>query len=502
MALLKKNNYTVHVVAAYSSIATLVTERKTEKTDAYSAIGLVFSPLISLVPMMSLGNGQCQLIKLNGIKWKTELETTCIGLEKYNPYELTEELKDVREAIILESGQDKGDFLKEEDNQGIGEIKTITESACAALEPDDPTLLHKMDFVLKLCKGKIASAEEKVEKRLNIKPMVTQSKGGSEFFRGHVNDLQSQSNREPSRFEFYIKSIHTHEVAFWKSHFGGSDESEMPEGYLVPFVSVWKDGLTWGMQPSAGVYGQEGRLYDIKGVPTMRYFRYGGVLRDPNWIADWGHKTGNSASLGVEVSKWLKMIPLLVNDMATLERANAVDYSILMTVYKNAKTADMDPSSVGKEVWPAYQSEKGEVHGLLIGGLIDYLENTTSMRAGRPDASEDVTVAIHKSPGVYACRMLLFVTTQMLSPCVWEAEAACAKAGRVSSLGDDPCRKPTKCVTDFSVALDKLFPGIVAKVNPRNHEVSACAKWDDHWTSISNATEVLVEFVKRKLDVY
>jgi len=257
---------------------------------------------------------------------------------------------------------------------------------------------------------------------------------------------------------------------------------------------VWQAyGKTWGLEANAiegnsdSVHDVESILYDIKGVPVLRYFKYSGMRRDPNWIADYSSKDATQANLGIPHERWSHLLTSLAGDLTRLIQIGSLDYSLLVGIFDRPSVHGRR-TAMGKATWWARDYTNGKTLEMVAGGIVDYLENATSYRDGRHvPVNDDINRALVKSPGVYACRLLFFVATQMLAPCRWPQD----EGGAYPDKGD--------CLFDFAPAIEEYFGGsgegvLDEFVAEYSFMPQGCINFDTNGKSIAAAVEGLVKY--------
>lgn len=463
VAMLKIAGYIVNVVSIYAPKVD-VTERGMDRADKEGKYftSTFDTPVAAFVPVMSMATGSCQFVNNAVSPWKISGPFACANQNEYNPFNAMPVLLDGLTDVLNVSGMTGEELQAAQETSNISDASFVAKSICthaASLCPEGhaPTL----------------------------RSLTVNSVGGAEMFFGNVTGGTSSK-------EIIVKSLREYEEDFWRTHFEALGAGS---GHIVPYKAVWSDfGIVWSVQPNCLLPG--GEVYDIKGVPSLRYFRKTGNGRDPNWVADFSMSREPQASVGISQGVYTEQIPKLAADIDALSKANAIDYSALVGIYDTSRAAGpQGRSAAGKAAWPIYSFGKEKVKAMVFGGLIDYLENTTKLRPDRGELGDFMGGALHKSPGVYGCRLFFFVATQMLAPCHWPSEAECSSSGTLGGA----CIKPTACVTDFKEVLEEVFRPHEATVNPRNFEVTACEHWDETGSSLEEASAKLLAHVKRKL---
>lgn len=506
MNMLKKDGYEVHVIGNIESWTTLMESSVEQGTglEFRSDAKLAFAKtLATITPMIAMATGRCEVMDMTRVRdWRPPLlfngESTfsqpCAGMDAYEPYTLPDQLATLDQELLAMADLSENQFEKAQAAQGVRDVDIMRQRLCEHVFIQG--LSQKM-VLRPFCMNGPAS--------IRLESLGTQSKGGSSLFTGYrMAPHYDLGDDLPVPFNFVVKSIHRHELDSFRAYFTPATSAS---GYLTPFLAVWQDfGMNWGLMPDCLDTSMTGTTYDIKGVPTLRYFRYHGILRDPNWIADFSDKANDGNSqIGIAQDKYMDLMTRLASDLGQLEATAAVDYSLLVSVFDKVVESPpqgLGPTSMRKDVWPAIDFRKGgSLMGFLAGGIIDYLENTTSLRKDRPQVARDMSVTLHSSPGVYACRLLLFVATQMLAPCQWDSATQCARSGTFMGAGarqsaQDGCRRPQICVKYWDPLYASLFGEDSETVMARTRELSGCANWDKNHKSIREAIPILQDYVK------
>jgi hypothetical protein len=212
------------------------------------------------------------------------------------------------------------------------------------------------------------------------------------------------------------------------------------------------------------------------------------MRRDPNWIADYSSKDASETNLGIPHERWSHMLTSFSRDLTRLIQIGSIDYSLLVGIF-DRPTEHGRRTTLGKASWWARDYTNKKTLEIVAGGIVDYLENATSFREGR-NVGEDIKRALVKSPGVYACRMLYFVFTQMLAPCRWPVDKDYPDKG--------------DCVFDFAEAIQEYFGGsgegvLEEFVAGYNFLPQGCANFDANGKSIEDAAAGLVKFVDKNI---
>ncbi|CAK0864972.1 unnamed protein product [Prorocentrum cordatum] len=294
-----------------------------------------------------------------------------------------------------------------------------------------------------------------------------------------------------------IESLHRKSVEFWMERFAGSPIRRA--SYLVPLGAAWQAfNKTWGI--SASVYLDVATLemyktlyiptfcrkYEIKGVPAFRYLRSGGaagVYGDANWVAHFVSKDGKTASVGVAQEHWDKLVTQLAEDLDLLRSTGSVGYSMLVSVFEDVQPDPDAQNPLGKRAWQAFNFETQDLEVVLFGGIVDYLQTAEIARLEGRVVGTDIGSELVESPGVYACRLLLFISTHMLAPCKWPKSDS----------------KPKSCVKDWTEAFHGIF---------KSEETSAgstflpqiCERFDGGPADLKRIAAGLIMHVDEKLD--
>ncbi|CAK0853940.1 unnamed protein product, partial [Prorocentrum cordatum] len=226
--------------------------------------------------------------------------------------------------------------------------------------------------------------------------------------------------RGPLQHDLYFKPLTEGQkdnfLNFWK-------EKELKErSYMIPLVAiVEKDGQAWGVEPSPYLdTGKKGKTYGIRGEGHGE------------WEFDF-----DTGPVKMTMEHWEKMTIRLSEDVSNLLQHSNSQYKMQVTVLGEEETTKQ--SSLGKHVW-SVKDGKGDSHGLLFGGVTDYLASP------RPDEDNK------KDDAIRACKFFLYISTQMVTPC------------RSAHDGDDP--SPTDdCIKHF----DGLFKEILGSTLPEKN---------------------------------
>lgn len=519
---LRDKGYSVHVVGLFADATAALAQRAVglrHVGDAYRQTYI--DSLVGIVPAMAGHTGSCQLIDVTGAlrhgfvagKLAQLLKRPCPHIPFYNPWEMDRDFLDAEEKMFAIVNVDQGE----------------AEQAREHIHASSGDLLA----------GAMAGMQEFADLGGHLRPLDPGTKGGSIMFKGSLPSLDQAS--------ILVKSIYEHE----EDMLDAVQCSSVEGSYVVPIDPVFKAfGLTWGVMPSVT---EGGVVYDIKGVPILRYMKKSGqgVQRDPNFLVDFMPRGGDAtASLMVDVGRWERFVNSLGPDLECLAKQHATDFSMLVSILESAESKAVRTGSVEarakirfteaqrklgqqnvssakakltltepaekpavwkvrqsssssltqRQVWPFYSIKAKELGGILFGGIVDYLESSKAHRPGRGSLQENITIALHTDDHVYGCRMLFFIATQMLKPCKWPTARGC---GRTHVLGES-CEVPTECVLDFIPFLQQLFPQAASMrpaelVNPRTMEVTACALFDSASLTLADAATRLVSFVKTQL---
>ncbi|CAK0818157.1 unnamed protein product, partial [Prorocentrum cordatum] len=215
---------------------------------------------------------------------------------EFDPFGMEAWLHEAKVKVFHISGLTPEEFHGAEKVQFVDGGSLLAESFCADMltyswedEGPHPQYEEILEQLTALCSERKNQKIKEGTVEVRFDAMNPDTKGGS--------DLYTLSPTGPLKYRVMVKSLHEWEHDFWRRNFGRERRGELWErdrSYIVPFGHVWQAyGKTWGLEANAlhgnsdSDYDVEPILYDIKGVPVLRYFKYDGMRRDPNWIADY-----------------------------------------------------------------------------------------------------------------------------------------------------------------------------------------------------------------------
>lgn len=450
---LKSQNYKIHVLSIIAPREDVLARglARADKTGKHYS-GAYVKPVAAMVPVMSLANGQCEVVDNTKLPSTTLMKHDCPNSREFDPFGMEAWLHEAKVKVFHISGLTPEEFHGAEKVQFVDGGSLLAESFCADMltyswedEGPHPQYEEILEQLTALCSERKNQKIKEGTVEVRFDAMNPDTKGGS--------DLYTLSPTGPLKYRVMVKSLHEWEHDFWRRNFGRERRGELWErdrSYIVPFGHVWQAyGKTWGLEANAlhgnsdSDYDVEPILYDIKGVPVLRYFKYDGMRRDPNWIADYSSKDATEANLGIPYERWSHMLTSLALDLTRLIQIGSIDYSLLVGIFDRPSVHGRR-TAMGKATWWARDYSHKKTLEIVAGGIVDYLENATEFREGRV-VGTDINRALVKSPGVYACRMLFFVATAMLAPCRWPIDEDFPDKG--------------ECIFDFAPALQKYFAG-------------------------------------------
>ncbi|CAK0895329.1 unnamed protein product, partial [Prorocentrum cordatum] len=387
----------------------------------------------AVIPLMALGNGECSLrVRASDSSPASE----CPNWEEYDPF-APQVLEAYKIALLDATAVGRAELVRAERGQGLDPGSRIAKFVCDRglqltvdhLGDDMATILQQLAA---LCEQQKAGSIPP----LRFEPVLTGSSNSTlDFVLMAMGDLKHGVT---------IESLHPKSVEFWMKNL--AEHPPRRASYLMPLGAAWRAfHKTWGVSASAyldsamlGMY----RRYAIKGVPTFRSLEDASdVHRDANWVAHFVSEDGMTASVGVAQEHWDKLVTHLAEDLDLLQNIGSVGYSMLVSVFEGRKPDPDAQNPLGKRAWQAFNFETQKNEAVLFGGIVDYLQNASiEVFEGRVIGT-DIGSELIESPGVYACRLFIFVSTQMLAPCKWPKEES----------------TPSKCVKDWTEAFENVF---------------------------------------------
>jgi len=266
---------------------------------------------------------------------------------------------------------------------------------------------------------------------------------------------------------FYM--LRDNEQAVWMEQF--NENPPHAPSYLVPQLAFFDaKHLEWGVTPHTELDGRASSPL-VSELGLAKRYSVDGAGLDEN--AAW--KSDHPNSLRISQEHWLKVITMLVFDLEQLKsKKSPSSYSMDVSVYMDAPPEDsFKKNGVGMHALRAYDKNQQSTVGVLLGGIVDYLQAPAEAGAG-------------VSSGVYACKVMLSVTVQLLRPCKW-------------AIGDEQ-PDDGACVDDFYPAFKDALPDSdLPKGDAPNFLTELCDKIEEA-SNLEFIHGALTQFVDKKLD--